>query len=67
VEEVLSRPRLVMDCAWYTEDIVFGAHLVCIGVGNLKLFRTDPRISRELVAYPIKPAKYSSSKEGLVD
>ena len=45
----------------------FGAHLVCIGVGNLKLFRTDLRIQRELMAYPIKPAKYSSSKEGLVD
>ena len=45
----------------------FGVHLVCIGDGNLKLFRTDLRILRELMAYPIKPAKYSSSKEGLVD
>ena len=45
----------------------FGAHLVCIGVGNLKLFRTDLRIQRELMAYPIKSAKFSSSKEGLVD
>lgn len=33
----------------------------------LKLFRTDLRISRENMAYPIKPANYSSSKEGLVD
>ncbi len=42
-------------------------HLVHIGVGILTLFRTDLRIPREHLAYPIKPANYSSSKEGLVD
>ncbi len=47
---------------------MLGVHLVHIGVGlDLKLFRTDLRILREYMTYPIKSAKYSSSKEGLVD
>lgn len=44
-----------------------GVRLAYIGVGIVKLFRTDLRIPREFMAYPTKPAKYSSSKEGLVD
>ena len=46
---------------------LIGRHSVSVGVGFTKLFRTDPRILRELMAYPIKPANNSSSKEGLVD
>ncbi len=51
--------------SWWT--FVWQAFSVCRCWTYLKLFRTDLRILREFLAYPIKPANNSSSKEGLVD
>lgn len=52
---------------WSSRRILHGRYLVSVGVGFIKPFRTDLRILRGLMAYPIKPANNSSSKEGLVD